>query len=291
MDYNYCFIVPDTMSLIWEIILDWCCKAKPKSYHSKHSHGKSDSKFEFDFIEERIWLLTEMCCYKSDVTYIVLLYDSKKPQSKGFIKQLGVVQRIRKRGNNLSQNIVSRRLQAMHGWNNKQVEGVKINAHAHGLLYGRRPFESIICDICDRDWNGSSWHCKVNCDFDTCHSCFVKYLEKKQLYRAVLYLRGKSGNISFKKNSFKKNKMTKYSELFYDDIKNLQNKSTLLLSAIHQYLFYSYSCYIHPRIMDLLQIVLEVINPLQVQSLCKDIQLALFQLFDPDDVTNQLAIY
>ena len=291
MDYNYCFLTPDKMSSIWQIILDWCSKPKPKSYNNKNNRYH-DPKFEFDFYEDRIWLLKEMCHYKCDVTYIILLYDSKKPQSKGFIKQLGVCQRVRRSSQN---NIISRRLQSMHTWNKNQVEGVKVNAHPHALLYGRRPFESIICDLCERDWNGSSWHCKNQCDFDTCHSCFVKYLERKQLYRAILYLREKAGdaswNINTKRTFSKKSKMTMRSEMFYDDIQNLQKKSTVLLSAIHQYLFYSYSCYIHPRIMDLLQIVLEVINPYQVQSLCKDIQLALFQLFDTDDVLNQLPKY
>jgi len=71
----------------------------------------------------------------------------------------------------------------------------------------------------------------------------------------------------------------------------LQNKSRVLLSAIHQYLFYAYSYLIHPQCMDTLQIILEVINPLQVQSLCKDIQLALFQLFDNNNITQQLPKY
>eukprot|EP01083_Nonionella_stella_P185442 676192_1 len=274
MDYEHCFILPDKMSSLWSILLEWCSKSCKASTNRSRS-----SEFEFDFEQNRIWLLKHMCSYQADVKYILLLYDSKTAKAKGFVKQLGVVQRKRK-----SSPIISRKLNAIHGWHKNQVEGVRINAHPHALLYGRRPFESIICDLCEKDWNGSSWHCSNNCDFDTCHDCFVQYLERKQLYRAVLYLRSKAAKKASKKQQ-------QQHKMFYDDIAALQSKSCIVLSAIHQYLFYSYSCYIHPRVMDFIQIVLEVINPLQVQSLCKDIQLALFQLFDTDDIAYKLPKY
>jgi len=281
MDYALCFLTPDRMSPIWSCVLHWASTSKAVK-GKKAAKSAKTSGFEFDFDETRVALLKWMCEYRQEVKFIVLLWDSRQPEAKGFIKHLGVAARKRK-----SHSAAFTKLHKLHSWSGNQVDGVKVNAHAHGLLYGRRPFESIICDLCEKDWNGSSWHCVSGCDFDTCHECFVRYLQRKQLYRAILHLRSKDTKSKSTKNG-KHTKTSIRSDLLVEDIKRLQAKSSLLLSALHQYLFYSYSCLLHPRLMQVLHVVLSVINPLQVQSLCKDMQLALFSLVDPDDVASAL---
>eukprot|EP01083_Nonionella_stella_P002667 7642_1 len=43
--------------------------------------------------------------------------------------------------------------------------------------------------------------------------------------------------------------------------------------------------------MDLIHIILQVINPFQIQSLCKDIRLGLFSLFPTKDIASKLPKY
>ena len=137
MDSLHCFLTPDKLSPIWTLVMQWASMYKKSK--SRGSQSSICSEWNFDFNEARIALLHAMCEYKSDIKYVILLYDSKQPEAKGFIKHLGVSSRKRRQCSS-----IHRRLNAMHSWNRNQVDGVKVNAHPHGLFYGRRPFESVV---------------------------------------------------------------------------------------------------------------------------------------------------
>ena len=55
---------------------------------------------------------------------------------------------------------------------NKNQRDIHHPAHAHSLsLIQRTDCDSIICDLCSKEFEGRSWHCTEGCDFDICRDC------------------------------------------------------------------------------------------------------------------------
>jgi len=55
---------------------------------------------------------------------------------------------------------------------NLNREILDVDKHAHKLVYvSRTDCDFVICDCCDKQFVGASWHCAKQCDFDVCEDC------------------------------------------------------------------------------------------------------------------------
>ncbi|ETO19818.1 hypothetical protein RFI_17410, partial [Reticulomyxa filosa] len=147
-DYFDSLITGKLQSPLWLTLFHWC---------------KEQCQRESEQSRIVILWLCVMCIYNPDVIWLLLLFDAQEPEAFCYQKSHSQFSKFDSR-----QGIMCQR------------------AHLHGLSYGRRDFQTIACDSCEKEFSGASWFCKQGCDYDVCHSCFVSLLEKQQMYRSVL---------------------------------------------------------------------------------------------------------